>query len=228
MAAFARLRFCLQQLRFRRRASKTPLAHSYDVRFPEKHTPFLASRFLVVDCEMSGLNSDTHQLLSIGWVAIEQGRIQYASAKDLLINAEGGSGDSVLIHGLHDDMLAAGSSLNNILTLLVEASKHSILVFHHAPIDLQFLQRAAHQQFHCPLLFPYLDTLAIEKKKMERQGKHGGLRLQQCRKRYGLPETSQHNALGDAFATAELFLAQAHYMDNTHSLCLSHLPLQCS
>jgi DNA polymerase-3 subunit epsilon len=55
-----------------------------------------------------------------------------------------------------------------------------------------------------------------------------GLRLAQCRERYGLVTGQQHNALADAVATAELFLAQASYLEKGHGLKLSELHLRCS
>jgi DNA polymerase-3 subunit epsilon len=228
MVGLAKLQFHLQQLRYRRRASKTPLAPFYAAKFPNTSKTVALSRFLVIDCEMSGLNPNEHQLLSIAWIIIENGRIQCADRRHFLINAEGGAGESVLIHGLHDHMLAGGNSVVKALMLLVQEAKNSVLVFHHAPLDLEFLQRASRRHFHCPLLFPYIDTLAVEKKRLALQGRHGGLRLQQCRERYGLPATAQHNALSDARATAELFLAQVHYSGDVQSLPLSHLDLSCS
>ena len=42
------------------------------------------------------------------------------------------------------------------------------------------------------------------------------LRLYHLRSNYGLPEYPPHNALYDAFSTAELFLAQATRMEQNH------------
>jgi len=80
----------------------------------------------------------------------------------------------------------------------------------------------------CPLLFSYVDTMAIANKRIHLQGKALGLRLAQCRERYGLPAGSQHDALADAQATAELFLAQASYLGKQENLRLSELSLSCS
>ena len=84
------------------------------------------------------------------------------------------------------------------------------------------------ENFQCPLLFPYVDTMAIEKRRLHLQGKTKGLRLSQCRERYGLGSGSQHNALADAQATAELLLAQASHLDRDNSLKLADLALRCS
>jgi DNA polymerase-3 subunit epsilon len=112
--------------------------------------------------------------------------------------------------------------------LLIKQMQGAVLVFHHAPLDMRFLQNASIDNFRCPLLFSYVDTMEIEKRRMHLQGKITGLRLAQCRQRYGLLAGSQHNALADAQATAELFLAQASYLGKSHELKLSRLALRCS
>lgn len=187
---------------------------------------------MVIDCEMSGLNPRKSQLLSVGWVMIEQGRIVNASAKHLLIHAERGAGESSKIHGLLDSNLAGATSVAAVLMLLIKQMAGTVLVFHHASLDMRFLQKAAMENFHCPLMFSYVDTMRIEKNRTHQQRKSTGismgLRLSQCRERYGLPAGSQHNALADAQATAELFLAQVSYLGKLNSLRLSELSLSCS
>lgn len=177
---------------------------------------------------MSGLDANKSQLLSLGWVIIEQGRIVNSSAKHLLIHADRGAGESSKIHGLLDSNLAGANSAATVLMLLMKQMPGSVLVFHHASLDMRFLQKAAIENFRCPFLFSYVDTMAIEKQRMHLQGKAMGLRLVQCRGRYGLPAGSQHDALADAQATAELFLAQASYLGKQESLSLSDLSLSCS
>ena len=115
-----------------------------------------------------------------------------------------------------------------VLMLLMKQIPGAVLVFHHAYLDMRFLQKATVEIFRCPLMFSYIDTMVIEKKRIHLQGKTLGLRLTQCRERYGLPIRNQHNALEDAQAAAELLLAQASHLDKHESLKLSHLSLSCS
>lgn len=226
--AFYKLLYKFQQWRFHKKASRTPLQVLYEQPIIQPSQSFLDTRFLVLDCEMSGLDTRKYQLLSIGWVMIEHGRIVNASAKHLLIHADRGTGESSKIHGLLDSSIAGASSAATVLMLLIKQMQGAVLVFHHAPLDMRFLQNASVDIFRCPLLFSYVDTMAIEKRRMQLQGKNSGLRLVQCRQRYGLLPGSQHNALADAQATAELFLAQASYLGKGHELKLSQLSLSCS
>lgn len=217
-----------RQHRYIQEANNTPLQPLYQAPIIPTSQKFIDTRFLVLDCEMSGLDPKKCQLLSIGWVLIERGRIVNSSAKHLLIHAEKGTGDSSKIHGLLDSNIAGAKSVATVLMLLMKQMPGSVLVFHHASLDVRFLQKATIEMFRCPLLFSYVDTMAIEKRRLHLQGKSDGLRLVQCRRRYGLPDGAQHNALADAQATAELFLAQVSYMDKPEALCLSELSLSCS
>ncbi len=214
--------------RFHNKAARTPVQPLYEQPCLKSSQYFASTRFLVVDCEMSGLDAKTCQLLSMGWVMIEQGRIINASARHLLVHADRGAGDSSKIHGLMDSSLAGAKSVAAVLMLLIQQIEGTVLVFHHAPLDIRFLQNAAIENFRCPMLFPYIDTMAIEKRRMHLQGKATGLRLAQCRERYGLVTGAQHNAMADAIATAELLLAQASYLEKGQGLRLSELGISCS
>lgn len=223
-----KLHYKYQHWRFHEKASGTPLQPLYEHPVIQPSQLFYATRFLVIDAEMSGLSSKKDQLLSIGWVMIENGRIVNSTAKHLLVHADRGTGESSKIHGLLDSNLAGATSAAAVLMLLMKQIPGTVLVFHHASLDMKFLQKATIENFRCPLLFSYVDTMAIEKKRIHLQGKAMGLRLAQCRDRYGLQSGSQHDALADAQATAELFLAQASYMGKSETLRLSDLSLSCS
>lgn len=221
--------FCrYQQYRYKQQTINSPLQPLYHAPVIPASQLFKDTRFLVIDCEMSGLDPKKCQLLSIGWVLIEHGRIVNSSAKHILIHADRGAGDSSKIHGLLDSNIAGANSVAAVLILLMKQIPGAVLVFHHAHLDIRFLQKATTETFSVPLLFSYVDTMEIEKKRIQLQGKTSSLRLSQCRQRYGLPEGAQHNALADALATAELLLAQASYLGKSDNLRLSDLSLHCS
>ena len=223
-----KLQHKFQHWRFHKKAAGTPVQPLYEQPLIRAAQLFTDTRFLVLDCEMSGLDAKSCQLLSLGWVMIEHGRMVNASARHQLIHADRGAGDSSRIHGLLDSSLAGATSAASVLMLLIRQMQNAVLVFHHAPLDIRFLQKAAIENFRCPMLFPYIDTMAIEKRRMHLHGKTMGLRLSQCRERYGLTSSHQHNALADAQATAELLLAQASYLDRAQKLKLSDLSVRCS
>lgn len=225
---FYSLNYHWQQWRYSKAASKTPLKPLYELSPLTRRSTVWATRFLVVDCEMSGLDVNHCQLLSIGWVLIDKARIAHASSRHLLIHAERGAGDSTRIHGLHDASIAGARSAASALMLLIKQLPETVVVFHHAPLDIRFLQKTALDNFRCPLLLSYVDTMAIEQQRLNLQGGEGSLRLAKCRARYGLPvEQRQHNALADAQATAELLLAQVSYLGGPENVTLARLGLAC-
>ena len=71
--------------------------------------------------------------------------------------------------------------------------------------------------------FACLDTLQIEadrRRRREQPAQPGELQLGRLRRAYGLPAYTAHNALTDALATAELFLAIAAKMEPAEPLKL--------
>ena len=100
---------------------------------------------------------------------------------------------------------------------------------------LLFQQAQQIRQFGCIVLGegkahaylnPVIDTLTLARKWLARRNKEpeqGALRLYALRERYGLPRYNAHNALSDALATAELFLAQVEHMDSRRPPSLGSL-----
>jgi len=210
--ALYKTRFAWQKWKWANAARRTPFNALYHVNLPPAQTFMRDQKFVVLDCEMSGLDSDKNELLSLGWVQIKQGRIDYGSRRHLLVHAGASVGDSIKIHGLCDRQIAGAASPSKALTLLAQQIESAVLVFHHASLDLAFLRTSAMHSFTCPMIFPYVDTMKIEQKRLERQSRSASLQLNLCRDRYGLPPAFQHNAMHDAVATAELFLAQCAHM----------------
>jgi len=87
-----------------------------------------------------------------------------------------------------------------------------VLLAHHAPIELGFLNAACERIYGYPLLTRAVDTLELEKRNRQQRNQPldgGVLRLAKARETYNLPRYRAHNALVDAVASGELFLAQA-------------------
>ena len=86
-----------------------------------------------------------------------------------------------------------------------------VLVAHHAPIEIGFLDHAFGEgQADQPPLH-VVDTMTLQRRLLVRRHGEpppGALRLDAARRRFGLPRYSAHRAATDAIATAELLLAQ--------------------
>lgn len=212
--------------RYRKRVQGTPLAQCWRAAPRLNNTDWREVVFLVVDGEMSGLDVKNSELLSLGWVPVEKGRIVLSDCQHILINANARVGNSATIHQIRDCELSDGVSVKTALDEFLLAAEGKVLVFHHALLDMAFLDRICKQVYGVPILLPVLDTLQIDLLRLKRRNEvpeKGALSLQGCRKRYHLPQYPAHNALMDAIATAELFLAQIQHRAHNGLLSLAAL-----
>lgn len=188
---------------------------------PSRKADFRQVRYLALDLEMTGMDADSDHILSIGFVPIDNMRVMLSGARHILVNSSRGVGQSAVIHGIHDRDMVGASSLSEAMDCLLEALQGRVLLLHYAALDLAFLQEASQRLYGVPLLAMVVDTLVLENQRLQRNstGQHGqSLRLSDCRRRYNLPDYHAHNALVDAVATAELFLAQvAHRFGCEHA-----------
>lgn len=189
-----------------------PLAQFYQSPPPEPDTALAELDLLAVDVETTGLKPRRHQLVSIGWVPVNRGIIDLSGAGYVILRGSEGFtvGPSAVIHRLTDDELAAGIDHEAALTQLLQALRGRVLLAHFAAIELEFLSYACQEHFDAPLEVPAIDTLALERRRMERMSTYPrgeDLRLARVRQRFGLPRYGNHNALTDALACAELYLA---------------------
>ncbi|MCV6605473.1 MAG: exonuclease domain-containing protein [Porticoccaceae bacterium] len=202
--------------------------HSYlATQPPAPDGDFRNAEYLVADLEMTGLDPNNDHILSIGFVPIINGKIILAEARHILVNSYLGVGQSATIHGIHDSELKDALPIGDAIRHLLNALRGRVLVLHSGTIDLSFIQPVCTQLFAVPLLAPVVDTLDVEKKRLTTSGQleqlpPDGLRLFNCRERYNLPNYNAHNALADALATAELFLAQVSYICDDRKLPLSY------
>ena len=176
-----------------------------------------------VDLELTGLDSKKNQIIAIGWTQIDHGRIRFGSNQHIMVNAEQSVGHSAAIHELTDSDVALGIPLEAGLQALFEAAVGRVWLFHHAGLDVAFLQQACLAWAGVAPPFAVMDTMQMElvlRKRRDQLVKQGDLQLSTLRSRYNLPRYTAHNALIDACATAELMLAIASTMDPSGSLRL--------
>ena len=119
---------------------------------------------------------------------------------------------SAIIHQITDDQAAGGVPLAEIMPEILQRLTGRILLAHHAWVEQSFLSAACQQLYGAPLVVPTIDTQALAQRLMRNRNqfvRSTSLRLFNLRSYYGLPRYKAHNALSDALATAELFLALA-------------------
>jgi DNA polymerase-3 subunit epsilon len=184
----------------------------------------LETPMIAADLELTGLNAAADQIISVGWTLIDDGRVRLGTNRHVLVNASQTVGSSAAIHELMDNEVAGGVEPGEALSQLFEAAAGRVWVFHHAALDLAFLQRACREWAGMAPPFAVLDTMQIElgrRKRRDQPVKQGDLQLSKLRSDYHLPRYTAHNALVDALATAELLLAIAARLDRKKPLDLA-------
>lgn len=186
-----------------------------------KEVPLLA-----LDLEMTGLDVKNDQIISIGVVPIIQGEIKFGQGAHRLIKIDGSVGQSAAIHGVLDNQLQQAATVNEAIHWLFQKAKGSVLVAHHAPLDLSFIEQTLFKKNGQKSALFAIDTLHLERQRLLRKQemiKEGELKLGSCRSRYNLPCYDAHNALIDALSCAELLLAQVSVMGGIDKIKVSEL-----
>jgi DNA polymerase-3 subunit epsilon len=210
-----------------RSAPEGPLRNLYEVPLPSSTQDWREVDFLAVDLETTGRDPLGHDIVSAGWVELRAGGIVLASAERRLVQpSRAMPEESAIIHAITDDEAAAGEPLPAVLAKLLESLTGRVLVAHYSPTETGFLDAACRRCFGTGLVVPVVDTLALARRQLERRKEapeRGALRLAALRERYDLPQYAMHDALGDALAAAELFLAQAEELSGGDPLPLGEL-----
>ncbi len=198
----------------KRRDAATPILQCWNSEKLSSCLHWKEVEYLVIDIETSALDPRRGEILSIGWVLIKNGKSILATAEYFLLRPQKTVGNSATVHSLRDCDLQSGFDEKLVLDHLLSVAKGRILVFHHATLDTKFLNHLSRKYFGLLLVLPVIDTLRNEKNILNKNNipmRPSVLRLASCRARYNLPAYPAHNALTDALATAELFLAQMAY-----------------
>lgn len=177
----------------------------------DKKTDWREMDIVAVDLETTGLDPQTDQILSVGLVEIKQGSIHLNSAWHKVVNVGSDIPESTaIIHHITDDVIAEGESLGEILPELLKRLSGKVMLVHYAYVEQEFINAACLKMYNAPFVIQTIDTLPIAQRRLERRNhtiQPGNLRLFNLRRYYNLPDYKAHNALYDALATAELFMA---------------------
>lgn len=198
--------------RLLKKAPDGPLKDYLSVPFPDKNIPIDQTPIMALDFETTGLSAQKDQILSIGFIRIENNEILLNSARHQIICTEGQlNEENVAIHQITDDAKAQGEALEAAIKKLLEALAGHVMLVHFARIERAFLQVACRQLYGMAPVFPIIDTLELARKRLDRESLRyppSALRLFNLREAHHLPRYAAHNALSDALATAELFFVE--------------------
>ena len=206
-----------QRKRLLTKAPEGPLKLYLSVPIINLEQPIMNSDILAVDFETTGLNAKQDNILSIGYVELAGSKIRLDSCYHQIVAAHCElEDDNVTIHNITDKEKASGRPLASVVEDLLAALAGKTMLVHYAQIEKTFLEQACIKLYGMAPIFPVIDTLALAKKRHDRCSQAyapSRLHLSNLREEYGLPRYSAHNALNDAIATAELFMAKVQHSE---------------
>lgn len=232
MSAWRLLPLELRRRRLARISPPGPLREFHAVPFPADAADWRAVEFVALDFEATGGDPGSEDIVSAGWVVVRRGAVDLGTARRRLVRTGRAMPErSAVVHAITDDEVATGEPLDRVLADLLGDLAGRVLIAHYSPAELGFLDSACRRCFGGPLLVPVVDTLQLALRRLQREGQEAGpgdLRLDELRTRLGLPGHALHDSLGDAIATAELFLAQVEHLGGGERLALRSLRLRGS
>ncbi len=211
-----------------RDAPPGPLREFLTHEWPSRATPVESLQLLALDLETTGLDPQRDRILAVGFVPVDGGVIRLAEAEEIIVRPDRDVGDSAVVHGLTDDVVSEGESLEYALERVLGALAGRLMLVHFAMIETRFLSAACERVYGSGLPLYALDTLELHRRILAAESltgdvPPGGLRLWAARDRYGLPRYPAHHAVVDALGCAELYLAQTAELGATAPLRLKHL-----
>lgn len=197
------------------RVSPGPLRDFLARPIPSARQDYRSTDFLAIDLETTGLDIKRDLILSVGYVIVHGDRVDLSTARHRVVRIDRSIPEaSAVIHQITDDQAARGLELEAVMVELLECLVGKVMIAHHARIECGFLGRACQGLWGGGLPVRVVDTQVLARRTLERRQvpiKGSDLRLHALGDRYNLPRYGAHNALSDALAAAELFLAQAAY-----------------
>ena len=176
-------------------------------------TGITEARYVVIDTELTGLNEKKDSILSFGAVRVREGRIEIGETFYRLVSPEGPlTAENVVVHEITPSDVAAKPGIDTVLTEFLDFCGDDILVGHFMSIDLGFLDRAARRLSGTFVRNPVIDTFSVHEWLRLRLKDHPyflppaeNCKLYDIAKSFGVPVNGAHNALMDAYTTAQIF-----------------------
>jgi DNA polymerase-3 subunit epsilon len=175
--------------------------------------------FVVFDTELTGLNARKDSIVSLGAVKMQGKRILLADEFYRLVEPRTAlTAKSVVIHQITPSEAAGLPGIEALLPEFIEYCGDAVVVGHAVSIDLGFLNREMKHLYGHGIRNRAVDTARLyqwlRNKEENACAYHSGvpdsLDLFSLAKKYHIPVSSAHNALGDAFITAQLLQRLLH------------------
>ena len=172
--------------------------------------------FVVLDTELTGLDDRRDSIVSVGAVRMQGCRIDLSQTFNRLVKPETELRyDSILIHGITPSEVDKQPRIKAVLSDFSTFCARDILIGYCISIDMAFLNRQMKRCMGDPLPNRAVDIYRLYewlRNRFERKGSPGRKfpvlgesGLYEMAKLYAIPFGGAHDALMDAFITAQIF-----------------------
>ncbi len=160
--------------------------------------------YTVFDTETTGLNPDGgDEIISLAAVRIVNNRIVYQDIFEELVDPKRDIPmESYRIHGISYEMVTGKKDIRTILPAFRDYAAETVLLGHNIAFDMKMF-KVKEELTGIKFLNPALDTLLLSAILHPIHDHHD---MESIAERLGINIIGRHTALGDAIATAEIFL----------------------
>ncbi len=180
----------------------------------EKAASLEGTRYLVIDTELTGLDGRKDSIVSIGAVRMKGGRIDLGDSFYKVINPETSlKAESVVIHEIMPSDVIMKPGISAVLKEFVDFCGADILVGFCVDVDMAFLNREMKRLFGAPLENQLIDIYPVFEWLLKNTGfREKGAAVMPSRyqlydiaRYFDIEVNGAHNAIIDAFITAQIF-----------------------
>lgn len=181
---------------------------------PETDVALEDVRYTVVDTELTGLDPKKDSIISVGAIRMYGGRIDLGGIFYRVVNPSTViRPESIVIHEITPTEAKQSPPIAPIIQEFTDFCRDDVIVGHFIHLDMDFINAENRRISWDAMKNPVVDTHRIHEWLKENDGefrKHyrgfsEETNLFALAKKYRIPFSEAHNALNDAFITAQLF-----------------------
>ena len=166
--------------------------------------------YVVIDTELTGLDAKRDSIVSVGAIKMIGGRIEIGKSFYKLVNPESAlTAESVIIHEITPSEVKHKPDIASVLSEFLEFCGDDVIVGYCTSIDMEFLNRETKRSIGTKIKNPVVDIQAIQiwlslwsRWEITWPNEY---RLYDIAKHFEISVNGAHNAIGDAFITAQIF-----------------------
>jgi len=168
--------------------------------------PYHGDEVISLDCETTGLDPNTDDLLTVAAVKIRDGKIMTSEKLDLrLPPSPKQAADSIRIHGIRKVDLEDCIPFSEALPKLLNFIGNRPLLGYFIKFDVTLLNRYIREAFGFELPNPTIELADVFSSKT-RQPETADLRFERILTELSVPTFGRHTAIGDATMVAMAYL----------------------